>query len=204
MAKPNYKQIFAKKKEKEDIIKKICPKASHTSGIYGFFREDEIGFKFGYVGQATKSLLSRMADHLLGYQHIDLSIKRHGLYDMVNNPHGYKACILIQCPAHACDELEQHYIKEYANAGYQMRNKTGGSQHSNKVGIADNRPSRGYRDGLVQGELNLKRKLNDIISKYLTIGLKKEGKLAENALNKFWILLSEQEPEIKEETEEEN
>ena len=62
--------------QNERQIKKLCPKAEHKSGIYCFHREDENGFKYAYVGLATKSVLSRCADHLRGFeQHIDKSIK---------------------------------------------------------------------------------------------------------------------------------
>ena len=53
----NYKQIYAIKMQNEKRIKKLCPKAEHKSGIYCFEREDENGFKYAYVGLATKSVL---------------------------------------------------------------------------------------------------------------------------------------------------
>ena len=75
----NYRQIYARKAECEKRIKEVCPQATHDSGIYCFTRVDEDGFKFAYVGLASKSLLARLGEHLVGYQHIDLSIKKHGL-----------------------------------------------------------------------------------------------------------------------------
>ena len=182
----NYKKIFAIKAKNEEIIKKICPKATHQSGIYIFHRIDENGFKFAYVGLATTSLLTRLAQHLEGYsQWIDLSIRKHKLFDELNNPTGYKIDILCYCKPEECDEKEQFYIKQVADAGYQLKNITGGSQGKGKFNINDNKPARGYMDGLKQGEKNLKKKLRDIIDKYLVISLKKDGKLAQNALNKF-------------------
>ena len=44
---------------------------------------DEEGIKYAYIGQA-KHILTRLAQHLTGYQHIDLSIRKHGLYSNRN------------------------------------------------------------------------------------------------------------------------
>lgn len=81
MAKPNYEQIFARKQSNEDRIKKLCPQAKHKSGIYVFHREEN-GFRHAYVGLATKSLLTRLAQHLEGHEsHIDKSIRKYGLFN---------------------------------------------------------------------------------------------------------------------------
>ena len=114
MAKPNYKQIFAIKKEDKERIKKLCPKAIDTSGIYFIYRIQD-GIKFGYVGKASKSLLSRLADHLQGYKtknpsHIDKSLKKYGLYDENKNPYGYKVSIICYCKPEECNEKERYYI----------------------------------------------------------------------------------------------
>ena len=78
----NYKQIYAIKKANEEKILKVCPDCPNTSGIYFLLRE-ESGFKWAYIGKA-RNLLSRLAGHLNGYQHIDLSLKKHGLYSEDN------------------------------------------------------------------------------------------------------------------------
>ena len=83
----NYKQIKAIEKKNKERILKICPEVTEGSGIYVFYREEH-KLKFAYVGQA-KHLLTRLAQHLSGYQHIDLSIKKHGLYSE-DNTNGYK------------------------------------------------------------------------------------------------------------------
>lgn len=75
----NYKQIFAIKNKNRDIIKKLVPDIQDKSGIYILTRFEN-GFKYGYIGQATVSVWTRLAEHLSGYQHIDLSIKNHGWY----------------------------------------------------------------------------------------------------------------------------
>ena len=190
--KPNYKQIFAIKAKNEKIIKEICPKATNTSGIYMFHREDENGFKYAYVGQATKSLLTRLAQHLDGYdQWIDLSIRKHKLYNKDKNPYGYKINILCYCKPEECNEKELFYIKKTHDTGFQLRNITGGSQGEGEFNINDNKPSRGYYDGLKQGRKNAIKELKHIVDMYFIISLKKKGKLAENALQKFWNILNE-------------
>ena len=52
----------------------VNPKLDDNSGIYFLTREDENEIKYAYVGQA-KHILTRLVQHLVGYQHIDLSLK---------------------------------------------------------------------------------------------------------------------------------
>ena len=73
----NYRQIKAIEQKNKQRILAVCSNVTETSGIYILIREEN-GFKYAYVGQA-KHLLTRLAQHLSGYQHIDLSIKKHGL-----------------------------------------------------------------------------------------------------------------------------
>ena len=179
----NYKQIYAIKKENEERILKVCPNCPNTSGIYFLLREEN-GFKFGYIGQA-KHLLSRLAQHLSGYQHIDLSIKKHGLWSE-ENPTGYKVHCL-QFPENELDEKEQYFIKKYANAGYQMRNATSGSQGVGKKGLENARPTRTYYDGLAQGYKNAQKEIAHLFDLHLDYATKKQPptKLQEKALSKF-------------------
>lgn len=184
----NYNQLFAVKAKNRKKILEICPNAKDQSGIYIMTREEN-GFKYAYVGQAVK-VLSRLADHLTGYQHIDLSIKNHKFYSQ-DNPTGWKiGCLYF--PQNVLDEKEQWFTMQYANSGYQMRNKTGGGQGKGKFGISENKPARGYYDGKKQGRKDLAKELLDIIEKYLVIGTKKEGKLAQNGLKKFFDLLKDE------------
>ena len=164
----NYKQVFAIKAANEKRILAVCPDCPNTSGIYFFLRSED-GFNYGYVGQA-KHLLDRLASHLSGYQHIDLSIKKHGLYS-ANNPTGYKVHYL-GCPIEMLDEMEQKYIKMYANAGYQMRNATIGGQGKGKMGLDNSRQPKGYYNGIEQGEKNA-RKLVQKWFKHLDFTTKK-------------------------------
>lgn len=177
------RQVKAIEKANKEKILKACPNVSERSGIYFLLREEN-GFRFGYVGQA-KHLLTRLAGHLRGYQHIDLSIKKHGLYSE-ENPAGYKIHFL-EFPENQLDEMEQKYIKKYANAGYQMRNKTSGSQSEGKQGISANRQSKGYYDGLEQGKKKSREFVADLFNKHLVVTTKKQPptKLQEKALQKF-------------------
>ena len=184
MSKPNFKQIYARKAECERRIKEVCPNATHESGIYCFTRVDEDGFKFAYVGLASKSLLTRLGEHLAGYQHIDLSIKKHGLYSQ-ENPYGYKVDILCKCPAEECNDKEQYYIKKAADAGYQLRNHNSGSQGKGRRTFDNAKPSKTYREGLAQGYTNARREVAHWFSLHLNVSMKKPTKNAEKALAKF-------------------
>ena len=164
----------------------VNPYLDEHSGIYFLTRADEDGIKYAYIGQA-KHLLTRLAQHLSGYQHIDLSLKKHGLYTS-ENIHGWKVGF-IHCKESELDEMEQHFIKQYATHGYQMRNKTSGSQGAGKKQIDEYRPAKGYRDGILQGKKSLARELSHIIDKHLEIRLKEEkrnNKVSQKALEKFY------------------
>lgn len=159
------------------------------SGIYFLTRTDENGIKYAYIGQA-KHILTRLAQHLVGYQHIDLSLKSHGLYS-VENIYGWKIGFL-HFPLDKLDEKEQYYIRQYAMNGYQLRNKTGGGQGKGKEKIDEYRPTKGYYDGLKQGRKNLARELSGIIEKHLVISLKSEkqgNKVSQKQYEKFMDLL---------------
>lgn len=118
--------------------------------------------------------MSRLANHLSNYQHIDLSLKKHGLYS-ADNPYGWNVNFL-NFPEEELDSKEQYYIKLYATKGYQLRNKTSGSQGVGKKQIDEYKPARGYRDGIEQGKNSLAKQLKDIIEKHLVVSLKEEKK----------------------------
>lgn len=183
----NYKQLYAIKRKNEAEIKKLCPEAEHKSGIYCFHRTDENDFKYAYVGLATKSVLTRCAEHLSGYtQHIDRSIKKHKLY-CEYNPCGWKLSILCYCSEDECNEKEQFYIKQAHQSGRQLLNVTGGSQGKGKFNIADNKPSKGYYDGLKQGYKNAQKFVANLFDKHLVYNQKsdKPNKNQEKAMAKF-------------------
>ena len=188
-------QNFRKAKAIEYANKKrlleVNPNLDDRSGIYFLTRTDENGIKYAYIGQA-KHIHTRLAQHLVGYQHIDLSLKKHGLYS-VKNPHGWKIGFM-HFPISALDEKEQYYIKQYALNGYQLRNKTSGSQGEGKKQIDEYRPAKGYHDGLAQGRKSLAKELKHIIDTHLVVGLKPEkinNKVSQKALEKFNDLLEE-------------
>lgn len=189
MGKPNYKQIYAIEKKNREKLLAVNPKLDDGSGIYFLTRTDENGFRYAYIGQAVH-ILTRLAQHLVGYQHIDLSLKKHGLY-AGNNPYGWKIGFL-HFPKQELDKQEQHYIKAYADYGYQLRNKTSGSQGEGKAKIDDYRPAKGYRDGLEQGKKNLARELSNIAEKHLKIELREDkvnNKVSQKQYEKFMDLL---------------
>ena len=107
----NYRQLYAIKKANKERILKVCPNCPETSGIYFLLREED-GFKYAYIGQSV-NILQRLADHLQGYQYIDLSIKKHGLWSEENQT-GWVIHFLV-FPKDQLDEQEQYYIKKYAN-----------------------------------------------------------------------------------------
>lgn len=186
----NFRKAKAIEQKNKKRLLELNPKLDEGSGIYFLTRTDEENIKFAYIGQA-KHILTRLAQHLVGYQHIDLSIKKHGLHSD-ENPYGWKIGFL-HFPLEELDHMEQHYIKQYAIYGYQLRNKTSGSQGVGKKQIDEYRPQKGYRDGITQGKINLARELSSIISKHLEVRLKEEkknNKVSIKAFEKFCDLLN--------------
>lgn len=184
----NYYRAMMIKKQNEKRWLKVNPKLTNKSGIYILVRTDENGFKYAYVGQSV-NVLGRLAQHLAGYQHIDLSLKKHKLYNKEKNPYGWKA-LIYECEEDKLNDLEREYIRICAEKGYQLRNKTLGGQNEGKSGIDDNKPSRGYRDGLVQGRKNAIKEVKDYFDKYLYYvarndDRKKDGSIKEIYKKKF-------------------
>lgn len=187
----NLKKAKAIEFKNKQRLLAVNPELDEGSGIYFLTRIDESGIRYAYIGQA-KHILTRLAQHLVGYQHIDLSLKKHGFH-ADDNPHGWKVGFL-HYPVEELDKQEQHYITAYAQYGYQLRNKTSGSQGVGKKQIDEYRPQKGYRDGILQGKKSLAKELSGIISKHLVVGLredKKNNKVSMKALEKFNDLLSE-------------
>ena len=191
----SYKNI-AKAKAIEKINKqrllKVNPKLDDESGIYFLTRTDEDNISYFYIGQAVH-ILTRLAQHLVGYQHIDISIKKRGLYS-TDNPYGWKLNV-IYYPKSELDKWEQYWILEYTKRGYQCRyNKTGGGQGEGKEKINEFRPAKGYRDGIKQGKINLARELSSIAEKHLKIEIredKKNNKVSQKQFEKFMDLMNE-------------
>ena len=171
---------------------KLNKKLNDSSGIYILFRTDENDIKYFYCGQA-KHILSRLAQHMSGYQHIDLSLKKRGLWSE-NNPYGW-IVFFKNYQEKELDEKEQFWILEMTKRGYQCRyNKTAGGQGSGKEKINEFRPAKGYRDGIQQGRKAMARELSSIVEKHLTITLRAEkqgNKISERQFEKFKELLNE-------------
>jgi hypothetical protein len=176
----NYRQIYARKAECEKRIKEVCPDITNRPGIYIFYRTDtDSGLRFCYIGQA-KRLTERCAQHLQEYDHIALSLKKRGFFDPFNpeaNPGGWKLSVWECSGLDALDNAEIEAIREYANNGYQLFNRTAGSQSAGKVIFDNKKPSRGYHDGIKQGEKNTRRFVADLFAKHLDYSPKpKSGK----------------------------
>src|SRR5574344_1248020 len=184
----NWKQVKAIESVNKKKFLKLNEKLNENSGIYIFTRFDENGFKYAYIGQA-KHILVRLAQHMVGYQHIDLSLKKHGLYSE-NNKYGWNVDF-INCNESELNNKEQEYILKYANNGYQLRNKTSGSQGIGKTQIDECKPKRGYRDGLEQGRKNTIKEIANLFDKHLNYVQKsdKPNKNQEKAMLKFIALM---------------
>ena len=184
MSYKNIKQIKAIEQKNKNLLLSVNRGLTEKSGIYFLLRTDENGIKYAYIGQA-KHILTRLAQHLSGYQHIDLSLRKHGLIS-ADNPHGWNV-FEMHFPLSELDEKEQYYIKLYASKGYQLRNKTAGGQGEGKAQIDDYKPAKGYRDGLQQGYKNASREIANLFEKHLNVSRKSEkpNKIQEKALAKF-------------------
>lgn len=142
-----YRQIKAIEQKNKEKWLQVNPTLTDDSGIYILTRKDENDIRYAYIGQA-KHILTRLAQHLAGYQHIDLSLRKHGLYTD-DNVNGWTVSVEL-CGIDDLDAMEKYLIKRYAD-GYQLRNKTAGGQGDGKTAIADQKPSKGYYDGKAQG-----------------------------------------------------
>lgn len=185
------KRFYSKQEEAERLLFAVCPKADHRSGIYFYLREDTDG-KYGYIGKAT-DLVSRNVAHIIGYQqHIDISIKKRGFYSK-DNPSGWRLNVLYY-PKEDLDRWERHWIALYRESNYTLYNVESGGTEGKEI-IGERKPPKTYRDGLAQGRKSLARELKHIIDTHLEIKLRKENKISQKALAKFWELLESEEKE---------
>lgn len=190
----NYQNIARAKaieQENRKRLLKLNPKLNDKSGIYFLTRTDENNISYFYIGQAVR-ITQRMCGHLVGYQHIDLSLKKRGFYSD-DNPYGWKFNF-INYPESELDKWEQYWILEYTKKGYQCRyNKTAGGQGEGKEKINEFKPSKGYRDGIQQGRKNLARELSSIAEKHLKIELREDkanNKVSQKQYEKFMSLMN--------------
>ena len=184
----NYRNIAKAKaieKSNKQRLLKVNPKLDDESGIYFLTRTDEDNISYFYIGQAVH-ILTRLAQHLVGYQHIDLSIKKRGLYS-ADNPYGWKVNFM-HYSKFELDKWEQYWILEYTKRGYQCRyNKTGGGQGEGKEKINEFRPAKGYRDGIKQGYKNASKEISHLFDLHLDYKTKSDNpnKNQEKALHKL-------------------
>lgn len=132
------------------------------NGIYMFYRADENGDIFAqYVGKSETSVLERCASHLRPFAstptYIDASLKKHG-FRSADNPTGWQVCVLEYCLPQQCNERERWYIDFAIKLGIDLHNVESGGT-SGKTDINERKPSRGYRDGIKQGEKNVIKKI---------------------------------------------
>ena len=189
----NIARAKAIENENKKKVLKLNPELNDESGIYFFLREDENGFRFAYIGQAVK-ILTRLASHMTGYeQHIDLSLRKHKLYDEHNNPYGWRVEFL-NFPESELDEREKHFIKLYADTGYQLRNVSLGGQGENRASgsIGERKAPKGYMQGIQQGKKVLARELSHSAEKHLEIEIREDkanNKVSQKQYEKFMELL---------------
>lgn len=177
-----YKQIKAIEQKNKQRILEICPYINENSGIYAFTRDDGT-IRYAYVGLA-KHLLTRLAQHLDGYiQHIDLSIKKHGLYSDKNKT-GWKIAF-TEVNETELDINEQLNIERYHKNGYQLLNKTKGGQGIGKTALMENRERKGYKQGLQKGYQNARKEVAKLFEKNLYFATTKENKNTIKAFEKF-------------------
>lgn len=194
----NYRQLFAKKNTIKQKWLQLNPVLNNASGIYILTREEN-GFKYAYVGQAER-VLDRLVEHYTGYeQYIDKSLKKHKLYSESNKT-GWQVLVWY-IPKDKLNEEEQKYIRIYASNGYQLRNKTSGSQSDEKFGISDNKESKGYFQGVGYGKSRTLKEIKNYFDKYLTAIIKgKPNKVKERKLKEFEELIYGETETISSET----
>ena len=75
-----------------------------------------------------------------------ISLKKHGFLFSNENKSGWRIDFEL-FNIEELDQKEQEFIIQYANKGYQMRNKTTGGQNSGKKDLGD-KLVKGYQNGL--------------------------------------------------------
>ncbi len=191
MTKPNYKQIFAKKKAIAEKLKKVCPNITNVSGIYFYTREKPLeedgGGSAFYIGK-SRTLLDRCISHDMGYsQRIDISLKKRKYYSKAN-PYGWKLNVLF-FPEHLLDEKERYYIELYKSKNFECYNIENGGT-TNKQIIGERKPPKSYRDGIAQGYKNAVKEIKVFFEKYLDFTIKGNyNKTKERKFNEFkeWL-----------------
>lgn len=186
MLSKSYRQLLAIQNELKRRWLDVNPNLNNRSGIYILTRIEN-GIKYAYVGQA-KWVLTRLAAHLQGYeQHIDKSLRKHGLYSKENQT-GWNVNF-FNCDESLLDEMEQRYIQIYAE-GYQLLNKTIGGQSKGKKSMDCDTERKGYRKGVEYGRQKALKEIKVLFEKYLDAVVKgKTNKIKERKLQEFKSLI---------------
>ena len=182
----NYKQLYAIKRDLEKKVQAHNSKITHDSGIYAFERT----VNYVYVGQ-SKDLLNRTVSHLQGYeQHIDISLKKHGLYSELN-PDGWRIKILDKCDFDDLDGAERKWIEWYnANPLYNVLNITDGGQGKGKSDIGQRKAVKGYQDGKKAGREKILKEINErLVKGDIRLVIDKPNKTKEKHLAKLYEIL---------------
>ena len=122
----DYKQRYAILASNKAKIRKAFPTITDDCGIYILTREED-GIKYAYIGQSLH-VWTRLAEHLAGYQHIDLSLKKHGFYS-VDNPTGYNVWQIF-C---AKDKLDEKERRRSVAKSYDGKSGRGQARHRRKA-----------------------------------------------------------------------
>lgn len=165
-----YLEAQAKINEEMVCLHSYDPKLTEESGIYLLTRVDKPKAdgtvrRCVYVGQA-KNILQRLAQHLMGFQVVDISMRKHGL-KYPSNPYGW--CINVEyCPIEQLDERERFWINDFQTREdeWEIFNITSGGQGEGKTDINERKAAKTYMDGLKQGYENCKKEVQDFC-KYL-------------------------------------
>ena len=174
------KELLKLKEESEARIIEHYGDPTEACGIYIFNRYDnEKGKRCYYVGQA-KNLRRRMAQHLLEYDHIGLSLKKHDLYHRTKNPNGWQ-CEYMKRPESLLDKFEREVIASIQSSvsEYELYNITNGGQGKGKVDINKRAERGGWRKGKDAGYEKAYAEIAEIIEKYTFGLLPKMGKTAQ-------------------------
>ena len=182
----NYKQLYAIKRDLEKKVQAHNSKITHDSGIYAFKRT----VNYVYVGQ-SKDLLNRTVSHLQGYeQHIDLSLKKHGLYSN-QNPAGWRVEVLEKCEECDLDGAERRWIEYYnINPVCELLNITDGGQGKGKSDIGQRKAVKGYQDGKKAGRDKILKEINErLVKGDIRLVIDKPNKTKEKHLAKLYEIL---------------
>lgn len=183
----NWKKLYTMKKKAERELLEHYPFLNNESGIYILTRYEN-GVRFAYIGLA-KRLLDRLISHMIGYsQRIDISLRKRGFYKPKENECGWDL-MFYNYSEEELNNKEQEFIREYLNRGYQMYNKTLGSQGEGKISI-DDHSTKGYYDGVAYGYKKAIKEVAEYFEKYLDYDIKptlvkKDGTRTAISLKKY-------------------